>query len=484
MNCLPDDVLSKVFSLLPPVMLLDSVPLVCKRWHQLSKQPDSWRNFNLTFPSDASKKQLGELSRFAKAAPYINCLDFSDIEALNPQLSSIVYSLINEHKIIKILHTMETSTKKMRAFNKSMLQKFTPSLREVFIPLVSPDSISEEYHANINKMLTLVSEIPHLQSLGFKRIAVEEFKNYKGQLGKGCPSLKKFVLQSRFKATGVWNCLIFDVLKSKKDLLQEIDFEIVCEPVEKFMAAIRGCHNVETLKVPIGILPVVDHMSKLRSLGLYFTWFFDSFLITPLPELMKFIDESPVIENITELTLSCSHHCRWLPEYNATVNQSLEALAKRSKGIQVFRINNLRVKERVLNLFFSQMKNVHTIILHKCSESILGNHINIDPKNKKYVIIEDFRVNSKSAQEEFENIVQKLQSSQPQLVMVFSCRIVDYDESDKSGSSDESDDDSNFDDYDYYDDEYEFTYFDYLRNRYGEDLSDSELYAFMSSDED
>ncbi|KAK3929000.1 F-box/LRR-repeat protein 7 [Frankliniella fusca] len=473
---LPDDVVAKIFSLLPPLMLVDSIPLVCKRWQQLARHPDSWRYFNLYIPLSPTKQQMIDLSRFAKVAPYLNGIDFSDVLELTPAVTSLVKLLLVDQKTIKTIRTFRTSTKRMRAFTEKMLERFSVSLREVHFTLASPNSVTEEFYTSINCLLTLASEIPQLLTLSFNFIDVEDFQNYSGQLGKGCPSLKKFVLVGALFFEGEWDKIIFDVLESKKDQLQDIDIEFLCEPMEKFVEAIRNCHNVETLRIPMGLLAVASHMSRLQSLHLCFNEDYDCMLTQ---DILKYVKDSPSIGKIKKLGVCClSDELRVM---YTKASKCLEAISKRSKDIQVFCVLNV-ANLNVLSMFLSKMNLLHTLIIHNswASRKPFGTILDVNSKISnlsylKYLKLTDLKFRMRSEKDAFDITVHLLKEMQPRLVVTYNSEVVNVSDSD-SGSELSSLS------YDY--DEQEFTYFDYLRNRYGEDLSDSELYALMSSDDD
>lgn len=429
MGGLPDDALATIFSYLPPLMLLDSVPLVCKRWHQLSKHPDSWRNVNLFIEFSTVDEEVKKLARFAKVAPYLNRIDFRDARIFGDEhneprhieyyrkVKSIVDALLQKKTIVKSLHTFRIVTREMRDLSKDMLKAFASSLREVFIPLEEPpvgDPV--EFHEDLNNLLTLVSNIPHLQSLGFVINDIGHLPNYRGQLGKGCPTLKKFkVFSTAVRGKHCWNSLIFDILGCKKESLREVEFNFALEPVVNYEAALRSCQNLVRCKVPFEMLPVIEHMSNLRSLEICGS---TADVITPekIAVLLKFIKESRVMENITELSLNERL-------FGIKVADSLRlfsALSVKCKEIQIFRMKLFIHIQHVLNILFSSMKHIHTVFIQD-SIGLSGNDIDLLSKSSKlkYLKITNIMFYAKSDLEKTKNAIRMLQSSRPQLVVVF-----------------------------------------------------------------
>ena len=135
MEELPDDLVLTIFSALPAEALLGAVPLVCKRWLQLARHPDAWRNVDLVLEAKHGWVSAGALEhplRVARLAPHLRKLHFDELMRLTrDQLDTLMSAVLEGVPSVKSLRTLSSSTKNMRAASIKMLRKFAPSLREV-----------------------------------------------------------------------------------------------------------------------------------------------------------------------------------------------------------------------------------------------------------------------------------------------------------------------------------------------------------------
>lgn len=79
MDSLSDEVLLLVLShVRDAVTLLDGVPLACRRWRRLAREPAVWAGVELVVPPRASSEQLRAAARVVLHAPRLRRLDLAD----------------------------------------------------------------------------------------------------------------------------------------------------------------------------------------------------------------------------------------------------------------------------------------------------------------------------------------------------------------------------------------------------------------------
>ncbi|KAK3931421.1 F-box/WD repeat-containing protein mec-15 [Frankliniella fusca] len=432
-NCLPGKLICKIFSELPPLMLVDVIPLVCKRWYGLSKRQESWRNCDIVISDTASKKELDQLVRLASGAPYLNYVDFTKVNDLGPEVKAIVSALLKVPKTVRSLCAFGSSTVAMRELTRKMLKAWASTLREVTIPLPRPATISKDYRVSMCTILTRISEIRKLQKLCFILHGVPDF-DYTGQLSKGFSSLKKFsVLSEDYGCLSSIKCnrFIFDILENNKKQLVEVNITEVCHPIDKFKVALASCHNLVSCKVPLEILSVVKNMSQLQSLEVYFMPLDELKIAKSWRELRHFIGTSSVIEEITELFLTepplHRNPCKIRPYY---IDVCLAVLARKIKRVKNFRLLNVKwMSDLNLKLFFSNLINANSIcVIDSLDASPFSKcHIEMLSASKylKLLKIVNLKVPSVCVAEEIQESIQNLKSQQPLLQTDFNIIVVD-----------------------------------------------------------
>lgn len=482
MENLPDDVIAKIFSLLESNVLLDIIPIVCKRWHHLSKHPDSWRNTRLgvSMPN-TDQENLLMSTRIAKFAPYLHCVDLSGVDQMDPRIETLLKVLLSEEKSVKVLHTLPVKTVKMRRYTKDLLKKFSPSLREVSLTFGEPEMLSSSFHTSLNQLLSAIADIPRMNylTLDFIGITSLTLPEYKGQLGKGCPALKKLMVMD-FRSN---NNIIVDILREKKEMLEELCINGRCMPSADLSSALAGCHRLVRCQVPIALLPSIGHMSELQCLQIEFS----SKPPETIPLINSFIKSSGVLSNLTELSLSANS-----ARPNDYISACVELLTEKCVKVHKLELWSIGAHDHVINLIFSRVEHLQHLKMYG-ARNVSSQHIdNLKAAiNLRSLNLYRLLLNTQEEGQNIEDSVAALMEHNPSLKAEVNFMLLkDYDGMDDLDSEDEdlldlmgemnavygSDDD--------YDDDYNFTYFDYLRNKYGEDLSDQDLYALMSSDDD
>lgn len=75
MDALPDELLLRILSMVEDGRtLLQSVPLVCKRWHALHLEPEAWAGVRFEEYPDDDDRARADAALLLARAPYMHCL--------------------------------------------------------------------------------------------------------------------------------------------------------------------------------------------------------------------------------------------------------------------------------------------------------------------------------------------------------------------------------------------------------------------------
>ena len=79
-NLLSDEVLLQILCAVPVADVLLRVPLVCKRWHRLSNDPEVWRHQELHYRTCSSDADFADLVRVVRL-PRLSKVDLTGMTA-------------------------------------------------------------------------------------------------------------------------------------------------------------------------------------------------------------------------------------------------------------------------------------------------------------------------------------------------------------------------------------------------------------------
>ena len=251
--------------------------------------------------------------------------------------------------------------------------------------------------------------------------------------------------------------------------LTEVDLGLRSSYDPGLFAAVAECKSLTKCSIPVDYLPVIKDMSTLRKLTLYIPTNYNTF--SPI------VQACPVLSSVTELTFAGSDVLH-KTALDLDVYQFVESLSNKFRNIeklyfQRWLFDDLALLNSVLNCW----PNLNFLAIIDCAgikPSVINNLCSLE--RMKWVVLKELIVNCREAEDELNAAVKSLKQKRQDVCIDLGRCVVDdisYDSS-INGSYDS----------DYYDEEYQFTYFDYLRNKYGEDLPDEDLYGLMSSDEE
>ncbi|XP_034247138.1 uncharacterized protein LOC117648628 [Thrips palmi] len=479
---LPDDVVATIFSFLHPTDLVSYVPLVCKRWYQLSKHPDAWRYADLTIVPSRLMEKASEISKstwnlgnhlvnMTKAAPYLRTVDLSMVDSIYPCAENVVKVLLEGNTIVKNFYTFPKCTKKMQPYTMKLLQKLSPSLRSIKFSCGGGDSKkAATFFEGVNELLQIISEAPKLNYLTLDFRNLRSFQGYAGQLGQGCSALRKFELMNHQPCQ---DHIILDVLRNKKDQLVQVGFD--SDISQDVADALKECHGLLKCRLLQKNISLVESMSQLDALEVSFIE-----VRTPRDIPVDCIKSSNILPHISKLTLKGSSASGFNSTLMSEVStNTVDVLAQKCKNVVVFKLVDINLPDHLLNSLMTNFPNLQEILVDSC-EGITAQHIKklSELPSVRVVTMCDIIVKSKEAILELKTAFEALRLAKPYAVLSLSYEMSPFDILD-----DDSDTDGEDREYDEFGDPV-FTYYDYLRNRYGDDISDMDLWALASSDED
>ncbi|XP_034234156.1 uncharacterized protein LOC117641144 [Thrips palmi] len=476
---LPDDVVATIFSFMHPTDLVSHIPFVCKRWYQLSKHPDAWRYADLivvpirlmekaSVMTTATWNLSNHLLNMAKVAPYLRSVNLSMVDTMYPCAENVVKVLLKGNTNVKNFYTFPNCTKKMQSYTLKLLRKFAPSLRSIKFSCGDGDSKkAATFFEGVNELLQIISEAPKLNYLALDFRNLNSFRGYAGQLGEGCSVLKKFEVMNHQPCQ---DNIILDVLRSKKDQLVQVGFD--SDLSQDVADALKECHGLLKCRLLQKNISLVESMSHLDALEVGFIE-----VRAPRDMPVDSLKSSNILPHISKLTLKGS----WTRGLNSDLvsevsTNTIDVLAQKCKNVVVLNLVDINLPDYLLNSLMTNFPNLREILVD-CCEGITGQHIKLlsELPTLRVVTMCDIIVESEEAALELESAFDALSRSKPYAVLALSSEMspfVDLDSSD--------DDELEYDEFG----DPVFTYYDYLRNKYGDDISDMDLWALASSDED
>lgn len=111
---IPDDILIKILSLLSPKKIIDIIPKVCVKWHNISQNEKLWKNITLSIDDDMIDDDV---------LKFISCCPVLSNVILHRSVANIVLTaLYTNCKLLNTIHFHETQKISSRIFNNLVSQ--------------------------------------------------------------------------------------------------------------------------------------------------------------------------------------------------------------------------------------------------------------------------------------------------------------------------------------------------------------------------
>lgn len=414
--------------------------------------------------------------RVAKVAPYLRTLDLHMVDTISPCVKSMVEMVLKGDRIVKSLHTFPNCTNKMQNYTRKLLTKFLPTLRNIKFSWNNGDkfSLSAKFYGVVNEFLQIIADAPMLNYLMLDLHNITSFKGYKGQLGEGCVKLKQFAVLNYRSASGSdVDAIILDVLRNKKNQLVHVGFD--SELSENVTKALSECRGLTKCHLLLANVPLIESMNQLAELEIGLSLATSPHTYSTAVE--SFIKSSNVLTNISKLTLWGRMNLFRISFLDKSANTVL-SLTHKCQNVTVLKLVDITLPGNVFESFFTNLQNLEELFLETCG-GVKDHHINqlCELSRLRIVDMDNLSVQKEEDIINLESAFESLRLSKPNAVITLkSCDLSPFGEEsdyDEYGTDDEDD---------IYD-EYNFTYYDYLRNKYGDEISDMDLWALASDDE-
>lgn len=321
---LPDEILVSIFQYLKPKQLLYGMSLVCKRWYELAKDPQSWQNVSYTLWDDR---------RIWNHAPVIGHL-----EVLAP----------NETEIEKLRQLVEltgpATVRSMRIILRhpkdavGILKKYEKFVRVLDLQVGGQDARPLEWQ----EFFDTIGKLTDLRSLSV-RISPNSLNiPYHGQISVGCPLLRYLRVRGQ---EAISAALIRDLGKKVTTLVLSCSFG---ELSSTLIEALQTCEAVEDMTLPCSLVGAIGHMHSLKALKVI------------ADHGPTFVDEAmglagPVLRHVESLEVLASRN-QISPDFG--MNKTISAMASHLKNCKYVDFRCLHTVDEFLSEFIHEARKV------------------------------------------------------------------------------------------------------------------------------
>ncbi|XP_034246193.1 uncharacterized protein LOC117648092 [Thrips palmi] len=385
MDAFPDELLLMVLSYIDDALtLLDAVPLVCKRWHRLSRDPGAWNNATVSIVGCSydeegcySKKhenhdKILKAARILLHAPALRrvCFDCpSDSSDLlscpydkETMASALVRSRAEVHGIVFPQPDFWGSS---ASFPDFLRQALTPEGLSTLVDFLSRNSSHVRYLKlghTLQAGKELLRALGQCQNLEELHLMLSDGPRYKGELrGQRLPNLKRLTLgASRYKVRGC-RAFLRDLRGCVAQSVRHVHCEYWCSSSEDVLAELSQCVELRSLRCGVEGVAFVKTLVRLRSLSLLIEDG-DQEQQRELCTVERELRACGELQSLQELRLDDSHF--FVHEHRPALSELLKTLCTKTPNLMHLSTNGMLEKvfpETVIGLFKSlpRLESVH-----------------------------------------------------------------------------------------------------------------------------
>lgn len=326
---LPNEILVTIFTYLKPKELLYGAGLVCKRWHELATDAESWQKAIYCLWDDL---------RVWRHAPVIGHL-----EILAP----------NEIEVEKVrqlaLSPNPTSVRSMRIILRhpkdslSILRKYDKTLRMLDLQVAGQDAQPDEW----KEFFDTIGSLAELRSLSVRISPNSSDIPYNKQISAGCHSLRS--LRVRGQET-IASAIVRDLGSVVSSLTVTCSFN---ETSVHLIQSLSACSSVEDITIPCSMIGAISRLSSLKYLKVIADH-------GPL-NLSEAIEAAkPTIQKIERLEV-CTSRNQIAP--SLTINQLIAGFAPYLKKCRTADLRGLHSLDEYLSEFINEAEKVQQYYL-------------------------------------------------------------------------------------------------------------------------
>ncbi|XP_034240831.1 uncharacterized protein LOC117645047 [Thrips palmi] len=266
-ECLSDDVLLHIFSFLEDgLFLLDVVPLVCKRWHRLAREPDAWRGVEVK-EEDLYNYDDHDMARLVLHAPFLR----HAIRYSFPEGSAASEALRRSGVVAREFHCccvgMDHDFRDDRTAVLDLLYRSRHYCRRVSVSVTGPGG-EDTSDSQGRSALQVLASLRALEDLDLYNCSNGMFP-YAGELAAGLPRLRYL----GFFMDVFPEALMADLIRGSSATLRALvlfGIESLAPSVEE---SLSRCTELADLRIWEGCLSQVCRcwLPSLRRLSVTFT---------------------------------------------------------------------------------------------------------------------------------------------------------------------------------------------------------------------
>ncbi|XP_034246703.1 uncharacterized protein LOC117648336 isoform X2 [Thrips palmi] len=296
MDAFPDELLLEVLGRIDdPLTLLDVVPLVCKRWHRLSRDPGAWNSATVSIvgcsyfddgdigDEHENHDKILNAARVLLHAPALRRVSFGWYTN-SPGPFSCPY---DEETMTSALLRSRAEVREIE-FPQPEILEGSGGLGYPDDPLedMSPEDLSlladflwrNRSHVRYLKLghmlragtplLCALGQCENLEELHLMLPVPDYFRRYLGQLGgRRLPKLRRLTLDSWYNVDG-YRAFLEDLVGCVAQSVRHIHCEESCESSEDVLSQLSRCVELRSLHCGMEGVASVRTLTKLRSLTL------------------------------------------------------------------------------------------------------------------------------------------------------------------------------------------------------------------------
>lgn len=323
-HSLPNEVLVSIFTYLRPKELLYGVGMVCKRWHELSKETQSWQKVSFTLWDDR---------RIWRHAPVIGHLEIlapndTEVDKLNQLVECPGPACVRSMRII--LRDPKDAL--------GILRKYQQSIRTLDLQVGGQNAKPDDWR----QFFDMIGMLSELRSLSVRISPNSTDIPYHKQISAGCRALRS--LRVRGQET-ISSDLVRDLGSLVSSLVITCSFT---EQSHELIQALSACSAVEEVTMPCSMVGAVARFPSLLSLKLIADH-------GPSSLEQAVLAGSPALQKIEKLEI-CTSRTQNAPDLG--INQCIALIAKHLKNCKSVDLRGLHTLDEYLSEFINEAKKI------------------------------------------------------------------------------------------------------------------------------
>lgn len=323
---LPNEILVSIFTYLKPKELLYGVGMVCKRWHEVSRDSQAWQKVSFSLWDDR---------RIWRNAPVIGHLEIlapneSEVEKVRHLVDSPGPSCVRSVRII-IRNPKDTL---------GILKKYQKSIRTLDLQVGGQDARPEEWQS----FFDAIGMLTDLRSLSLRISPNSTEIPYNQQISAGCPVVR--YLRVRGQET-IASDLLRDLGRVVTSLSISCSFS---EHSLELIEAMAACTAVEEVSLPCSMFSALAQIPSLKTVKLIADR-------APTSPEQAVLLASPTLKNVERLDV-CTSRTQVMPDVG--LNKCIAMMAPHLTNCRIVDFRGLQTLDEYLSEFIHEAKKVQS----------------------------------------------------------------------------------------------------------------------------